>query len=75
MARIFILNDLFVAATARRAGIGRLLLAEAEAYGRSAGALRLSLSTALTNHPAKNLYEKAGWRQDDVFCTYNLMLG
>ena len=41
MARIFILNDLFVDPEARRRGVGSALLQAAARYGRHAGALRL----------------------------------
>jgi len=72
---ILILNDLFVAPEARRGGVGRSLLQAAAAYGRNAGAARLTLSTALDNLPAQALYESAGWGRDTVFCTYTLPLG
>ena len=42
--------------------------------GRAQGAVRLALSTALTNAPAQALYEVAEWRRDEVFCSYNLTL-
>jgi GNAT superfamily N-acetyltransferase len=74
MARIFILNDLFVAAEARRRGTGAALLQAAAGYGRHAGAARLVLSTELTNSAAQSLYEKTGWKRDTVFCTYQLTL-
>jgi ribosomal protein S18 acetylase RimI-like enzyme len=74
MARIFILNDLFVAPEARGRGAGSALLRAAADYGRSAGALRLTLSTELTNRTAQSLYEKTGWKRDNVFCTYQLPL-
>src|SRR2546425_347612 len=45
MARIFILNDLFVAPEARGRGAGSALLQAAAQYGRSVGAIRLVLST------------------------------
>ena len=59
-ARIFILNDLFVAPASRRDGVGRLLLASAAETARAAGAVRLSLSTAHDNVPAQKLYERLG---------------
>ncbi|HZQ51564.1 MAG TPA: GNAT family N-acetyltransferase [Bryobacteraceae bacterium] len=74
MARIFILNDLFVAPEARRRGGGAALLQAATEHGRRAGAARLALSTELNNKAAQSLYEKAGWRRDTVFCTYQLTL-
>jgi GNAT superfamily N-acetyltransferase len=74
MARIFILNDLFVSPGARRRGAGRALLQAAAEYGRRVGAIRLVLSTELTNTTAQALYEKAGWKRDTVFCVYQLPL-
>lgn len=72
MARIFILNDLFVAGEARGRGAGSALLDAAAAYGRSAGAVRLVLSTEVTNTTAQSVYEKLGWKRDSVFCVYQL---
>jgi GNAT superfamily N-acetyltransferase len=74
MARIFILNDLFVAPESRRAGAGTALLTAAADYGRRLGALRLVLSTELTNTTAQAVYEEIGWTRDTVFCTYHLKL-
>ncbi len=74
MARIFILNDLFVVPEARRSGVARLLLDAAVRHGREAGAIRLSLSTALTNTAAQALYATAGWERDAVFSVYHFTL-
>ena len=74
LAPIFILNDLFVSPAARRAGVGRALLEAAAEFGRSSGAVRLALSTELTNVTAQALYERTGWKRDTVFCTYQLPL-
>src|SRR5262252_9213069 len=54
-ARILILNDLFVTPNARRTGIGALLLRAAADYGKAVGAVRLTLSTELTNKSAQAL--------------------
>jgi GNAT superfamily N-acetyltransferase len=74
MARIFILNDLFVAPGARQRGVGSALLQAAAQYGRRAGALRLVLSTELTNTTAQSVYERTGWKRDTVYCVYQLAL-
>ena len=74
MARIFILNDLFVAPEARRRGAGSALLRTAAEYGRRHGALRLVLSTEITNTTAQAVYERMGWKRDTVFCVYQLAL-
>src|SRR5215467_8365714 len=60
LARIFVLNDLFVDPCARHIGAGSALLQAAAEYGRRVGALRLVLSTEVTNTPAQSLYEKLG---------------
>ena len=72
--RIFILNDLFVAPEARRHGVGAALLEAAASFGRAAGALRLTLSTEVSNEAAQALYEANGWRRQTDFYVYNLPL-
>jgi GNAT superfamily N-acetyltransferase len=74
LARIFILNDLFVDSSARRSGAGTALLNAAADYARCVGALRLVLSTELTNTAAQSLYERSGWKRDTRFYTYQLEL-
>ena len=74
MARIFVLNDLFVAPEARRRGVGSALIQAAAQYGRNAGAIRLVLSTEIANTTAQSLYERMGWKRDTVFCVYQLAL-
>ena len=72
--RIFILNDLFVDPGVRRRGVGQRLLDAAADFGRSAGAIRLTLSTAHANTAAQALYEAHGWRRDEIFRSYHLAL-
>lgn len=72
--RTFILNDLFVAPEARRAGVATELLRAAADYGRAVGAIRLSLSTATTNEAAQALYSSEGWARDTEFYAYDLTL-
>lgn len=74
MARIFILNDLFVAPEARGQGVATALLRHAAQFGRAEGAVRLVLSTATDNFTAQALYEREGWLRDDAFLTYRLAL-
>lgn len=74
MARIFILNDLFVAPEARGQGVATALLHRAAEFGRAEGAVRLVLSTATDNFTAQALYEREGWLRDDAFLTYRLAL-
>ena len=72
--RTWLLNDLFVAATARRQGVGAGLLKAAAEHAHALGAASLSLSTALDNAPAQALYESLGWQRDHQFCEYSLTL-
>ncbi len=74
LGQIFILNDLFVVQAARRRGVGSALLRAAAEYGRSVGAIRLVLSTELTNANAQSVYEAMGWKRDTIFCVYQLSL-
>lgn len=73
-SRIFVLNDLYVTPQARRRGVAGALLSASETHARQAGAIRLSLSTALDNDAAKALYTSRGWKRDTQFCSYNLPL-
>jgi GNAT superfamily N-acetyltransferase len=74
LARIYVLNDLFVDPGVRRNGIGAALLEVAADYGRRIGALRLVLSTEVTNTAAQALYEKLGWDRNTDFYSYHLVL-
>jgi GNAT superfamily N-acetyltransferase len=73
-ARTYLLNDLFVAAEARRLGVARRLLEEAANTARALGAIALSLSTAQSNHRAQALYESLGWQHEQEFREYTLSL-
>jgi GNAT superfamily N-acetyltransferase len=74
MARIFVLNDLFVTPGGRGRGTGSALLRAAAEYGRREGAVRLILQTEVTNTTAQRVYEKLGWKRDTVFWAYQLGL-
>jgi GNAT superfamily N-acetyltransferase len=73
-ARIYILNDLFVSPEARRKHVGSLLLDAAVRFGRGVGAIRLTLSTEVTNEMAQALYEREGWKRQTDFYSYDLTL-
>jgi GNAT superfamily N-acetyltransferase len=64
-ARIWILNDLYVAERARRSNVARGLLDAAARFAREEGAARLMLETGRDNAPARALYQAAGWSEDD----------
>jgi GNAT superfamily N-acetyltransferase len=74
LSRVWLLNDLFVAAKARRAGVARALLAKAEAFAREEGALRLELETTPDNAAAQALYREAGWLPFDGTRRFHLPL-
>lgn len=74
LARTFILNDLFVVLDHRRSGIARALIAAAVEFSRDVGAVRISLSTAVTNGPAQALYEEVGWSKQTDYDVYVLKL-
>ncbi|MEK6641226.1 MAG: GNAT family N-acetyltransferase [Nitrospirota bacterium] len=74
LARIFILNDLFVHEQARRKGVASALMSAAVKFASTLGAVRLSLSTAITNDAAQALYHSAGWKRDDQFFVYHLAI-
>jgi ribosomal protein S18 acetylase RimI-like enzyme len=59
-------DALAVAADARRQGVARALLADAEAIARAEGATGVSLDTGLENAPARRLYEASGYEQRDI---------
>ena len=71
---ICILNDLFVLPEIRGSGLGAALLDEAEAFAKQTGAVRVSLQTARTNHPAKRLYEAHGWARNTTLDGYSKRL-
>ncbi|HEX7816956.1 GNAT family N-acetyltransferase [Dyella sp.] len=73
-ARTFVLNDLFVAASARRQGIAAALIQAAVAHAHTLGAAGLSLSTAHDNLAAQRLYESLGWQRDMHFREYTFAI-
>ena len=70
--RVWLLNDLYVASSARRTGTGAALLAAAREFARSTGALRIELATAHGNTAAQALYEREGYVVDTEFRRYSL---
>lgn len=71
-ARIFVLNDLYVAESCRGRGVGRALLAAARSRAQEVGAARLVLETAVDNRAAQVLYESFGFEREAGFLTYTL---
>jgi predicted N-acetyltransferase YhbS len=71
MRPIRILNDLYVAEAARGRGVRARLLRAVRDHATKSGAVRLALSTAVTNTKAQALYERDGWRRDTAFLHYD----
>lgn len=74
MKRLWVLNDLFVAPHARRAGVGRALLERARAWAVETRSKGLALSTQVTNTDAQQLYESCGWTRESEFLHYHLFI-
>lgn len=72
IGRALILNDLFVAPSARGHGVGRALIERAVEFGKLDGALYLELATEVTNRTAQRLYEATGWQREVDFYRYSL---
>jgi GNAT superfamily N-acetyltransferase len=71
LARVFILNDLYVSESGRRRGVGSAMLKAVEAYAWSLGACRVSLNVAQVNVSAQELYAAMGWVRDGEFFMYH----
>ncbi|MEO0801673.1 MAG: GNAT family N-acetyltransferase [Cyanobacteria bacterium J06642_2] len=74
MQKIWILNDLYVIESYRGRGVAHALMKTAERYARDTGAVRVTLSTQLSNAKAQTLYEARGYVRDSEFSHYALEL-
>jgi GNAT superfamily N-acetyltransferase len=74
MARVFLLNDLFVSEQGRRKGVASQLIAAAIDYARTVSAIRLNLSTSVANSNAQAAYNATGWKRDVDFWHYNFVI-
>lgn len=72
MKPIWILNDLFVDPNYRQRGIAKALMAQAMTVAQQTGAVRIGLSTQVTNSAAQALYESLGYQKDEEFYHYSL---
>ena len=71
---MWLLNDLYVSALYRRNGVGRRLMETAKEHAMATGACVIELVTAANNRTAQVLYEKVGYKRDEEFVRYELML-
>ena len=69
-----ILEDLFVAPSARGSGAADALMDAAIRYARELGAAGMFLETAVDNRRAQALYERHGWTREERFYKYNAPL-
>ena len=73
-ARIYLLNDLYVAPTYRQQSLGRALMNATKDLALKNDIAKITLSTANTNMPAQKLYESLGYQKDQTFLYYDLVL-
>ncbi len=71
MRRLWILNDLFVDSAFRRTGVAKVLMQRAEQRARDTGAAGLTLSTAVDNVSAQQLYQSQLYVKDREFVVFN----
>lgn len=74
MVRIWLLNDLYVAADHRRRGVADALMAEAESWASADGAAAIVLETTEENRQAQALYERRGWELEQGMRHYHKTL-
>ncbi len=68
----WILNDLFVSHAARGQGVAEALIRQSVKHAKESNARGIALETAVDNTPARRLYEKLGWKQEEGFLTYRI---
>jgi GNAT superfamily N-acetyltransferase len=74
LKRTWLLNDLFVAESARGKGVATSLLQTAKAFGVDTNAKWLLLQTAVDNTTAQSVYEKNGWQRIEDFVFYEIII-
>lgn len=74
MKRKWLLNDLFVAETYRRHGVGKALMNQAKEFALETKAAGILLETTKDNTKAQALYEQLGYVKEDAEFFYNLSL-
>ena len=71
MRSIWILNDLFVVAKARRKGVAESLINKILSDVKVQGVARVTLHTQVSNHAAQSLYKKLNFKLDEEFFSFN----
>ncbi|MCY1542738.1 ribosomal-protein-alanine acetyltransferase [compost metagenome] len=72
LKRVWILNDIYVAEDARRQLVADRLLQTAKKMARETNAVRMRVSTSVSNEVAHKVYESIGFREDTEFKNYIL---
>jgi ribosomal protein S18 acetylase RimI-like enzyme len=73
LARVWVLNDLYVHEAARNHGTGRALVERVLKEARRSGAARIDLATQPGNRRARALYESMGFVRSSGFVGYSLL--
>ncbi|MFQ6594205.1 MULTISPECIES: GNAT family N-acetyltransferase [Pseudomonas] len=74
LERLWILNDLYVEASKRSAGVGLALLTAARNFALSTHAKQLFIEGAEDNPRARNLYARFGFIENTAYHYYHLPL-
>lgn len=74
LARVWVLNDLYVHASARGQGVGRALVEQVVKEAKRSGAARVDLATQVGNRSARALYDSMGFAPSKGFVEYSLAL-
>lgn len=72
LKRVWILNDIYVAEEARRQLVADRLLQTAKKMARETNAVRMRVSTSVSNEVAQKVYESIGFHEDTEFKNYIL---
>lgn len=72
MKPLTILNDLYTIPEARGKGVATALIARSAQHAHEHGSFSLRLRTARDNTVAQSVYERVGFKRDEVFYTYDL---
>lgn len=74
MRPIWLLEDLYVLPSTRKAGVASALMRHAEEFAGDTGAERITLATAHNNSKAQSLYKRLGYLREEHFWYYHRLL-
>lgn len=72
LARVIVLNDLFICVSHRQQGIANKLIGNVIELAKCTNSARIDLGTAIDNYTAQALYEKIGFIKDTEYFSYSL---